>query len=414
MTSQRTAFVVPFVATSAAVGWLVAAHRPLIAVAVGSIGIVLHWAWSARGSAEEGELPDASYFFGFLLTLVFLAGGLYWLGVGGSAPGAVDRTLDVRHFLRDLAAGLVLTIVGLLVRQIRVLGLAAEPEGGAGRARADAELVESMRDLATALRARGADQSRETDGSDHAAEALDAALLATAKRIESAMTRLEAAAQQTCDAVLRAGNNLSEGVTQTTGRMQNEADELLLSLRRQHDAADQALRQSIETASAVRREAESQLEAQMTEWRGTLARTQALLARAHEQLEGEYTRGLEQFAGAGRAFAELSGKVTAQIESLPDPADRLSTLWQNVQALERGLVESISRVTGTLVELEARSADAADGVAVIGSASRSAAERLASETGMAADTLRRELRQIDQLLEDFVNLLEGRVAAYAR
>lgn len=414
MTSQRTAFVVPFMATSAAVAWLVATHRPLIAVAAGSIGIVLHWVWSARGSADEGELPDASYFFGFLLTLVFLAGGLYWLGVGGSAAGAVDRTLDVRHFLRDLAAGLVLTIVGLLVRQIRVLGMAAEAEGGAGRVRPDAELVESMRDLAAALRARGAGESREPDGSRHAAEAVDAALLATAKRIESAMMRLESAAQQTCDAVLRAGNSLSEGVTQTTGRMQSEADELLLALRRQHDAADEALRQSIEVASAVRREAESQLQAQMTEWRDTLARTQALLTAAHEQLEGEYKRGLEQFAGAGRAFADLSGKVTSQIESLPDPADRLSTLWQNVQALERGLVDSMSRVTATLVELEARSADAAAGVAVIGSASRSAAEQLASQTGIAADTLRRELRQIDQLVDEFVNLLEGRVADYAR
>jgi hypothetical protein len=414
MTSQRTAFVVPFVAASAAVGWLVAAHRPIAAVAAGTIGILLHWALSARGSAEEGELPDASYFFGFLLTLVFLAGGLYWLGAGGSPPGAVDRTLDVRLFLRDLAAGLVLTIVGLLVRQVRVLGLSAAPDGDTVPAR-DAALIESMHELTAALRAHGAEEAREANGSAReAAEALDTALVATARRLESAMERLESAAQQTSDAVLRAGNSLSEGVTHTTGRMQSEADALLQSMRRQHEAADEALRHSVETADAVRRETESQLQLQLAEWHGTLTRTQALLATAHERLEVEYTRGLEQFAGAGRAFADLAGKVAAQVESLPDPAARLATLWTSVQALEGGLVDSMGRVTSTMTELEARAANAASGVSAVGGASRAAAERLAAETGMAADTLRRELRQIDQLLEEFVTVLEGRVAAYTR
>lgn len=414
MTSQRTAFVVPFVAASVLVGWLVATHRPAAAVVAGSIGIVVHWALSARGSAEQGELPDASYFFGFLLTLVFLAGGLYWLGVGGSAPGGTDRVLDVRLFLRDLAAGLVLTIVGLLVRQIRVLGLAPGAERDAAPA-SDSALVESMRELTAALRAHGTDQPRAPDAvMREAAEALDATLLSTAKQIETAMDRLEREAQRASDAVLRAGNSLSEGVTQTTGRMQSESDALLVSMRQQREAADEALRQSIEVASVVRREAESQLQAQITAWHDTIARTQSLLATAHEQLEGEYRRGLEQFAGAGRAFADLSAKVTLQVESLPDPADRLSTLWQNVQALERGLVDSMTRVTAALVDLETRAGDAAEGVSVIGRASRSAAERLTTETGIAADTLRRELKQIDQLLEEFVNVLEGRVAAYAR
>jgi ABC-type Fe3+ transport system permease subunit len=87
--------------------------RPEAALITGVAGLVLHWLLTAKPQ-HDGELADASYFFGFLLTLIFLAAGLVSLGSSIASGPAV-----VVGFLKDLGAGLVLTIVGLLMRQMR-------------------------------------------------------------------------------------------------------------------------------------------------------------------------------------------------------------------------------------------------------------------------------------------------------
>jgi uncharacterized membrane protein YedE/YeeE len=54
---------------------LVLYGRPEAALIAGVAGLVLHWLLTSKPQ-HDGEMADASYFFGFLLTLIFLAAGL--------------------------------------------------------------------------------------------------------------------------------------------------------------------------------------------------------------------------------------------------------------------------------------------------------------------------------------------------
>jgi hypothetical protein len=123
MRRQRFVFLTTFVLSAAAIAPFVFFGHPLGALAAGTFGLLIHWSLSASDD-DDGELADASYFLGFLLTLVFLTVGLYKLGappiVDASGRGIASTQL-VLGFLRDLAAGLTLTIVGLTVRQVRTL-----------------------------------------------------------------------------------------------------------------------------------------------------------------------------------------------------------------------------------------------------------------------------------------------------
>src|SRR5512133_292718 len=140
VTRHALRFVATFLPTAAAVGALVLTGRPEAALAAGVAGLVLHWLLTSKPQ-HDGELADASYFFGFLLTLIFLAAGLVALGSAAATGPAV-----VIGFLKDLGAGLVLTVVGLLMRQVRTL---AAVERGAPTP--NDSLTEAQRDLAQAM-----------------------------------------------------------------------------------------------------------------------------------------------------------------------------------------------------------------------------------------------------------------------
>src|SRR5690606_21619388 len=105
-----------------------------------------HWALS-RGGDRDGEVADSSYFFGFLLTLVFLAVGVYRIGAPLDPAAGSVGTIDVLGFLTDLAAGLVLTITGLVIRQARTLAVTR------GDAQDERSLVAAQRDLTESLKA---------------------------------------------------------------------------------------------------------------------------------------------------------------------------------------------------------------------------------------------------------------------
>lgn len=380
MRSQRVAFIIPFIGTAGTVGWLVSTNAMVVALLAGAAGIMVHWFWSAHCDSADGELADASYFFGFLLTLIFLAAGLFTLGNATGTGG------DVHEFLRDLAAGLALTVVGLVVRQIRVLGPAAAQHPGAdGRVQnqgsVDNSLAESVRELVGVLRIQsGTTVQQEIDESRQrarvAAATLDQSLASAAERIGRAMSIFEGTMEAATGSVFRAGNSLSEGVAQASGRMNTAASEMLDSVRRQRTAADNALSDSLGAAASL-----------------------------HE--------ALRRYAEGGEQFAVLAKQTTERIEALPDPSQRLSTLWQNVQALDQRLVDSITRVTASLDALHVRAGDASTGVVAMGRATQSAADRLSIDAGAAAESLRRELKALDQLVDEFVKVLESRVEAYA-
>ena len=67
MTTSKV-FLFTFAPTAAGVAALVLNGRPEAALIAGVAGLVLHWLLTAKPQ-HDGEMADASYFFGFLLTL---------------------------------------------------------------------------------------------------------------------------------------------------------------------------------------------------------------------------------------------------------------------------------------------------------------------------------------------------------
>src|SRR5580704_16812936 len=104
-------FLGAFLLGGAAVAWLAAVKTPGVALVAGIVTLAVHW-WLSSTSGDEADQADASYFLGFLLTLVLLATGLLAL----AATPAATPAAGLHDFLYDLGVGLVLTIGGLAIR----------------------------------------------------------------------------------------------------------------------------------------------------------------------------------------------------------------------------------------------------------------------------------------------------------
>jgi hypothetical protein len=433
MNRQSLAFLITFVLAASAVAAFVFLERPLAGLAAGIAGLLLHWLLS-RGGDRDGEVADSSYFFGFLLTLVFLAVGVYRIGAPLSGDPAGVGTPDVLGFLTDLAAGLVLTIAGLVIRQARTLA------GGAAGALDDRSLVAAQRDLTESLKAvtelwrerpeqqvlEELHESRQI--ARDAAENLDRSLAAAGNRMMSSVQRLDEATTTATQSMTRAASGVGESlagmaerleveiegvlnavrksVLDTTTRMHDELGRALAAIEQQRVAAGEALEQAREAGQKARDEAASHHQEQLELWRSTLEQSRAALDIAHRGLDDEYRRGMEGFAESGAAFARLTEQTTSYVQALPNPAERLAGLWDGVRQLETDLTEAIAGSVMELGALRERSEQLRDSLGHLGGSADEAAARLGGGTDRLAGSLQHELEQMNTVLDDYVTLLE--------
>ena len=418
MSKQGRVFLLAFVPAAALVAALVAHGMSIVAVGVGTFAIVVHWWLSAR-SGTDSEIADSSYFFGFLLTLVFLASGLLML----RAPTDGGR-IDVTRFLGDLAAGLVLTIVGLVVRQIRTLsapasslggnspaGVQAGDSGGTGLTEAQRELAEAMRVLVAALKQRPEEVAvREFDDARararSAAEELERHIAQSSSRMTAAVSSLEEAVNSAATTLTRSGSTLGSALDQAAERLQIHVTAVLRVIDTQRAALEDSLRATQATAEQTQREVGEQMRAQLAEWRSSLEQAHAFFANTHTAIEAEYRRSVEAMSSAGKTFAELGERVAGEIEALPNPADHLTTLWASVQQLEAKLAGSVDEASTQLAALSGRAREASTMLDEVGRSADVAArsvERGGAELGVA---LHDELQQMIRILEEYTALLE--------
>lgn len=406
-------FFFAFALTAGAVAALVLTHRLAAALGAGTAGLLLHW-WLSAGKENDGELADSSYFFGFLLTLIFLAAGLFTLSpAAGSTKGP-----DLPLFLTELGSGLVLTIVGLMVRQVRTLSSVgrAAPEAATALTDAQRGLAEAMQALVQALKNRpeeiAANELRDTRAkAREAAESLEQTTVRATQRVEASIIKLEDATITVTSAMLRAASGLGESLTTNTQRMQIEVAAVLTLLETQRVGLEESLRRSEVAAATTQREISEQLKAQLDEWRVTLQASRAFLVAAHESIDGEYRRGLETLTSAGATFSELAEKVSRDVEALPDPAERLTGLWDGVRSLERTLTSSIGGACEELETLAQRSSELSTALVKLERTTGSAAGNIERGGAELGETLRRELTQMNQLLEEYTRLLERKLVA---
>jgi hypothetical protein len=406
MNRQSLTFIVTFLLAAGAVAPFVLAGLPLYGLAAGVVGLVLHWVLS-RGGDRDGEVADSSYFFGFLLTLVFLTVGLYRVGATAGAGG----TVQILGFLEDLAAGLALTIAGLLIRQVRTLAGTRTPAGDSSIVDVQRQLADNLKAMIELWRARPEHQvvdmlEQSRSMARDAAAQLDRNIAAAGNRMLESVERLDQATMTSTQAITRAaagvGASLSElaqrlevDIHNVVSSVQKSASDVLAVIEQQRIAADEALTQ-----------AQSHHREQLELWRTSLDQAKASLGEAQRSLDEEYRRGMEGFAASGTAFAELAEKTTGYVEALPNPAERLAGLWDGVRQLETDLTEAIAGSVMELGELRERSEQLRQSLDHLGGTTDRAATMIGSGGERLGGSLQRELDQMNGIIEEYVTLLE--------
>ena len=405
MNRHSLTFLITFLVAAGAVAPFVLSARPVYALAAGIGGLVLHWVLS-RGGDRDGEVADSSYFFGFLLTLVFLSLGLYRVGVA-----AAGGTVQILGFLEDLAAGLALTITGLLIRQVRTLGAARTPAAESAAVDVQRKLAANLEAMIELWRARPEHQvvdilEQSRSAARDAAEKLDRSIATAGTRMLESVERLDQATNAATQSIGRAASGVGQSISDMAERLemnigevvasvQKSAAEVLAVIEQQRTAADEALTQ-----------AQSHHREQLEMWRATLDKAQASLGEAQRGLDEEYRRGMERFAASGSAFAHLTEQATRQVEALPNPAERLAGLWDGVRQLETDLTEAIAGSVMELGTLRDRSEQLRESLEHLGGSTDRAAAAIGKGSERLGSSLQRELDQMNGIIEDYVTLLE--------
>jgi hypothetical protein len=372
----------------------------------GIAGILAHW-WLTSGTDEDGELADSSYFFGFLLTLVFLVVGLYGLGSATATTASMTATLS--QFLDDLAAGLFLTIVGLGVRQVRTLSSttrAVDPV-----AAQQSELTNAISQLVDTLRTRPESQvAHELDEARSRAresvDRFDQSVGAAARRLADSIVTLEGAVTESTNAMQRASAHLGDSLSEAMHRVEAELGHAVSAMQRQRQESAQALGLAQSETAALRLKAEEQLRAHTELWEGSLRQAREAIAQTHRVLDDEYRRGVAAFAQTGTAFRELSEATVNRVNALPNPAERLEGLWEGVRRLETSLTDAIAGAIRELATLRERADQLGSGMSRLAGSADEAATGMTAGGARLSDALHRELQQMNRIIEEYTTLLE--------
>jgi hypothetical protein len=389
-------FVACIVPAAAAVGLFVYLGQPLFALLPGVAGIGIHW-FLSRDDRDDGELADGSYFFGFVLTLVFLTVGLYKLGIESQGG-----EIELMGFLTDLGAGLSLTVVGLVIRQVRTLSNPARLTvlDAATQQAKQNELTEALHELVRTLQSRPDEAvQREVEEARSRArnsvEVFHQSITASAKRMAGSIEALENAIATATGTMVREGSTLSDSVSHSSQRIEQAASEALKAIEEQRKRAESTLQSNVEL------------------WGTSLIAAQKSVAETNRVLEEEYRRGISGFGHTAAAFRELTEKTAAQVEALPNPADRLAGLWDGVRQLETTLTEALTGSIRELSVLRERTEELGNGlVALSGSVDQTSTD-IRAGGGELREALLREVRQMNSIIEEYTRLLEGTTKSLA-
>lgn len=393
---QARLFFALFVVAGAGVFQLARMQEPAYAAGAGIAGILLHWRLSS-GNDSDAEHADASYFLGFLLTLVLLAAGLWSLASAGTPTANTQPTgLVLYQFLYDLGAGLTITIAGLAIRQVRTLSARRESAAVVIAAPAPPppaleplllrELINAVNRLPESITAR--ETTDPAVRAQRSTEHLEHALAESAPRIIATMHQLEDSVTKTAATLTRSASTLGDALTQTTERIDAHVGQVLELLSKERAA----------------------MLAQFEEWHRALEAAHHLMVDGHQTLDSEYRRGLLAVSAAGRSFTQLSNQVAADLKRLPNPSERLEHLWTNVDALDEKLRNSIGSAGERLTALGAQAQAAGASVERLAASLKTASTQIERGGGEMSASLERELRDVSKVLDDFVALLDERVA----
>jgi hypothetical protein len=347
---------------------------PLGQVMVGATIIVLHWRanrkhQTSRREIEEGA--DASYFLGFIMTMLFLVFGLM------QSQGGVDARW-IAEFVHDMGVAFSFSVVGLTIRQLQVLRragdyAAADAPIGAGadgsitvdtpaavaelRSEVDrvASVAERIAQRITALGPVGHEQSAErmesvmrgfeerigqttaklesalgTLDNPAAMAAFDKSLRALEQRIGASTERLGDAIDGVTQSTVRASVEIEGASSRLRGGLQSDLESLASEVARVVNEVAHGRQRLLEVLASTTAQAEetqrivaTASRKQAAEWEEQMRATHAHLLAMRSSLEEELRQALAALDRSSTSLLALSDAVVERANQLPNPADRL-------------------------------------------------------------------------------------------
>jgi len=97
------------------------------------------------------------------------------------------------------------------------------------------------------------------------------------------------------------------------------------------------------------------------------------------------------------------------VRALPNPGERLAGLWDDVRALETTLASSIGGATEQLAALSRRSDELSAALVKLERSTGTAAVNVENGGKQLGETLKRELAQMNAVLDQYTRLFEQNV-----
>jgi chromosome segregation ATPase len=287
---------------------------------------------------------------------------------------------------------LVLTIVGRLMRLLRTLSAVARtaPTRNDSLTEAQRDLAQAMRVLIRALDMRpqevaARELNEARDKAREATEGLERNVVLAAERIDNAMQRLEQTTTSVTAALLRASSGLGDALTTNVERIQVEVGAALTVLESQRKQIEESVRLAKTTSETTQRQLAEQMQS--------------------------HVGALESLSTASTAFGELAAQVKREVQALPNPGERLVGLWDGVRSLESTLSESIAGATIQLATLSRHTNDLSAALVRLEQSTGTAAKTIEHGGVELGDALRRELSQMNEVLDEYTRLFERNLGA---
>jgi hypothetical protein len=390
-------------------------YEPWQQILVGGSIIVLHGLFGKRrDGARDEESADASYFLGFIMTLLFLVFGLMASGRGIDAAW-------VSGFIADLGVGLSFTGVGLTVRQLLVLTGArgasdANVRDAAQRLAAQLDAVQAAADRIEGSLAGVSQPVREL-----AKERMAGAVIGFESRVGEATAKLSAAIDDLTSATVRsavqiegASSGLRSALQQDLEALAHEVARVVADVSTGRERLFELMRSTGAQAEETQRLGVETARAQVTEWGEQLRATHAQLIGMRATSEEECRVALGALERSSGALVALSDAIVQRTNQLPDPSERLQALWGTIGAQEEAMVTSLTRASTALGSLERASLAVTDQMGRLDQSADGSARALSEGSGALRAALVKEVETMHRLVDELYQVIEGRINQVAR
>ena len=393
--ARETSLLVPFVACSILAAAFLFTWRGdgLVFLLAGTQLLYALLAWLRTKGSFDVDQADSLYFLGFLLTVSLLAEA--FLHATGGTNDTLGETLVV------VGQGLMLTVLGLFLRQAAVLGSPADTSSGAGdqsQVMAPAHIMTPpsaptvLQDVARDSQTQAANEVR------HAAERLKAAaerITAAQEAIADVATSLRESSAHLHTEIAEAARHITGGANDAATAIVQAASELKTQLEKEVVGFRTGM-----TAAVHELSSQGQTIVEAAQKHGRLAEQMLTqLERTAESASVAATNAMAATEAGSRALAERARNLPDVSQPARQYADSLTAASIAIQSAQEVVVETADAVAGSLITVRKSLETVA-----------SEAEQVVKEEKKSLESVRKHYELFRQLENDYVTLVQDLLA----